>query len=139
MGPIERWFFSVDFSIPKFSKDLIKPSVAPTADATRLKDKDFFIGVNLALGDLLVDRESRLQRRALWQELVLKFHVTPSNRPWETWGAGFGLRGDRLKALLWNMDVVHPFVTVLRKETEEGGRWAVTGGFAFDPRSLQRK
>jgi hypothetical protein len=139
LGPIERWFFSADLAVPSLSADL-KWGSAPEADQERIDANEFFVAINAALGDLLVDRDSVLQRRPVWQELVFKLQMEVSRRPWNSWALGMGLRGDRLKAILWNMDVVHPFVAVGRERLPDtdDARWRVSVGFGFDPRSLSR-
>jgi hypothetical protein len=136
LGPSERWFFSADFSL---SLTGVKLGETPTADAEKLKNKDFFIALNLAAADLLADRDARLQRRSLLRELLIKLQVTPSRRPWEAWAFGVGLRGARARAILWNMDVVHPYFTVGRQTVDDEAQWRTVVGFGFDPRSLGGK
>lgn len=135
LGPQERWFFSADFSVAKAAVGIGKD---PTPDAEALETKDFFVALNLALGDLLTDRDSPLQRRSFWRELVIKTQVTPSKEPWESWAVGLGIRGYRLKTIFWNWDVIHPYATVGRQRTDDGGRWRAVFGLGFDPRSLTR-
>jgi hypothetical protein len=136
LGPREHWFFSADFSIDKASVDL---GETPTPDAKELKAKSFFVALNFALSDLLADRESPMQRRNLLKELLLKVQVTPSKKPWESWAVGVGVRGYRLKTLLWNFDVAHPYITFGRQQDEgEEARWRAVFGIGFDPRSLAK-
>lgn len=135
LGPEERWFFSADFSISKAS---VSFGEDPTVSQELIKSKDFFVALNFGLSDLLPDRANPLARRPFWRELVLKVQVLPSKEPWSAWAAGVGLRGYRIKTILWNMDVVHPYVTVGRQTLDGGAKWRVAGGLGFDPRSLQR-
>lgn len=137
LGPIEHWFFSADFSIAAAS---VKLGATPTPDAEQLKGKHFFVALNFALGDLLSDREARLQRRGWLQEIVIKVQATPSQEPWSAWGVGVGLRGYRIKTILWNMDVVHPYVAFSRQTAEDGERrWHAIFGLGFDPRAINRQ
>ena len=136
LGPQERWFFSTDFSVEQAS---VKLNEIPTVPGELVKSKDFFIALNFALADILADRESTLQRRSFLKELVLKAQVTPSKEPWEAWAVGIGLRGYRVRTILWNMDVVHPFVVVGRQALPGDERQLrVAFGFGFDPRSFTR-
>jgi hypothetical protein len=136
LGPVERWFFSADFS---FSKTSMKFADTPAPKAGELKSKDFFIGLNFALGDLLADRKAEIQRRKFWRELLVKVQATPSRQPWTAWGVGIGVRGYRIKTILWDMDVVHPYVTVDRQNADtQGRRWRAVAGFGFDPRSVNK-
>lgn len=136
LGPGERWFFSTDFV---FSKASVQINKTPTVPAELVKSKDFFIGLNFAFADLLADRASSLQRRSFLKELVLKAQVTPSRHPWEAWAVGIGLRGYGMRTILWNMDVVHPYITVGRQTLEgDERRWRVGFGLGFDPRSFER-
>jgi hypothetical protein len=140
LGPGERWFFSADFSIAA-TKNL-GLGKTPVADEKTLKSKDFFVALNFAFGDLLPDRNARLQRRGFARELLMKLQVTPSREPWESWAVGLGVRGYRLKTILWNMDVVHPYFTVGRQrvegqtDAEAQAKWRAVFGLGFDPRSL---
>ena len=135
LGPAEHWLFSADFSIASTSVHL---GETPTADEEKLKNNDFFVALNFAVSDLLPDRDARLQRRSIFHELLLKFQVTPSKKPWEAWAVGVGLRGYRIRTILWNLDVVHPYFTVGRQSTDEGVRWRTVAGLGFDPRSLAK-
>ena len=136
LGPAERWFLSADFS---FSKASVKLAETPTPDASALKSKDFFIGLNFALGDLLADREDPIQSRPFWQELLFKIQVTPSTEPWSAWGFAVGLRGYNMKTILWNMDVVHPYVAIDRQAGDSSTRrWRAVFGLGFDPRSISK-
>ena len=135
LGPEERWFFSADFSISKASVDIGKE---PTVPKELIKSKDFFVALNFALGDLLPDRANPLARRSLRRELLVKIQVLPSREPWTAWAAGVGLRGYRIKTILWNLDVVHPYVTVGRQSVDGEAKWRVAAGLGFDPRSLQK-
>jgi hypothetical protein len=136
LGKPERWLFSADFSLSSTSVHLGK---APTADQQKLKNKDFFVALNFAFSDLLPDRNSRLQRRSIWRELLLKVQATPSRRPWEAWAVGVGLRGYKISTILWNMDVVHPYFTVGRQSADDKPHWRTVVGLGFDPRSLGGK
>lgn len=133
LGPAEHWFFSADFSISSTEVGIGKD---PVADEKVLKDKDFFIALNYALADLLPDRGARLQRRSYLKELLIKLEVTPSWHPWEAWALGVGLRGYKMKTILWNMDVIHPYFTVGRQDFEGDSKWRGVVGLGFDPRSL---
>jgi hypothetical protein len=134
LGPGEHWIFSVDFSLPVTDFDL---GTQPTADEKRLNQKDFFIALNLALGDLLVDRRSVVQNRPFWRDLLIKVQVTPSKTPWESWAVGVGLRGARPATVFWNFDVVHPYFTFGSQTDDIGVRhWRGVFGLGFDPRSL---
>lgn len=136
LGPTEHWILSADFSIAKAS---VKLASDPAADAEALKAKDFFIGLNFAIGDLLADRENPIAKRSFWHDFVIKVQATPSKQPWTAWGVGLGLRGYRIKTILWNMDVVHPYVALDRQAEEDGSRkWRAVAGLGFDPRSLNR-
>jgi hypothetical protein len=138
LGPVERWFLSADFTIAKASVEL---AATPTPDTEALESKDFFIGLNFALSDLLADRDSPLQRRSLLHELVIKVQATPSWEPWTSWAVGVGVRGYRVRTLLWNMDIVHPFVAFGRQSVieGEGSRWRAVFGLGFDPRAINRE
>jgi hypothetical protein len=137
LGPIEHWFLSADFS---FSASDIQLGTTPEVDESKLEKKDFFVGVNFSIGDLLADRESAVQRRSFWKEIVIKAQLTPSTEPWEAWAVGVGVRGYRIRTILWNMDVVHPYFTFGRQKTdeEETPRWRAVFGVGFDPRSLKK-
>jgi hypothetical protein len=138
LGPSERWIFSTDFSMPVTDFKLGKE---PTADQARLKKKDFFVALNFAFGDLLVDRKSVLQKRSILSDLLLKVQVTPSKRPWEAWAFGVGMRGERFRSFFWNFDVLHPYFTFGAQEDDETGeqRWRGVFGLGFDPRTLVKK
>jgi len=137
LGPSERWILSADFSVPVTDFKLGKQ---PEADAEKLKKKDFFVALNFAFGDLLVDRGSVLQKRSILKDLLLKVQVTPSKRPWEAWAAGIGLRGEHFKSLFWSFDVLHPYVTFGEQEDDAGEQhWRGVFGLGFDPRSLTKK
>lgn len=136
LGPSEHWLFSADFSISSTSVHL---GQTPTPDQEKLKHNDFFIALNFAVSDLLVDRNARLQQRSFLHELLLKVQVTPSKKPWEAWAFGVGVRGYRIKTILWNMDVVHPYFTFGRQSTDSGAHWRAVAGLGFDPRSLAGK
>jgi hypothetical protein len=136
LGPSEHWFVSADFSIDKASASL---GETPTPDEEQLKAKSFFVALNFALGDLIADRESRIQRRNFLKEMLIKVQITPSKTPWEAWAVGLGVRGYRFKTILWNLDVVHPYVTFGRQEDEgQEPRWRAAFGLGFDPRSLAK-
>jgi hypothetical protein len=136
VGPVERWFFSADFTFSDASVDL---GATPTPDAEALESRDLFIALNFAVSDLLADRDSPLQRRSILDELVIKLQVTPSREPWEAWAVGVGVRGYRIRTLLWNMDVVHPFVAFGRQAIDGAeARWRAVFGLGFDPRSINR-
>lgn len=136
LGPHEHWFFSADFSISKAS---VKVAKTPTVPDEAIKSKDFFVALNFAVADLLADREGTLQRRSFWKEFVIKGQVTPSREPWTAWAVGLGVRGYRVRAILWNMDVAHPYVTIGRQALDgEARKWRVVAGIGFDPRSLQK-
>ena len=133
LGPSEHWFFSADFSLSATSVQL---GEQPTAGEEELQNKDFFIALNFAFGDLLPDRSARLQRRSFLKELLIKIQLTPSREPWEAWAAGIGVRGYRIRTIFWNMDVVHPYFTVGRQTVDDEAKWRAVVGFGFDPRSL---
>jgi hypothetical protein len=136
LGPGEHWIFSVDFSLPVTDFHL---GTQPTPDEKRLNQKDFFIALNLALGDLLVDRKSVVQNRPFWRDLMIKIQVTPSKTPWESWAVGVGVRGSRPATLFWNFDVVHPYFTFGTQTDDTGVRhWRGVFGLGFDPRSLAK-
>jgi hypothetical protein len=137
VGPEERWFMSADFSISKASASI---GEEPTPGAEELKSKDFFVALNFALGDLLVDRKSPLQRRNLLKELVFKVQATPSRSPWEAWAVGVGIRGLRMQTILWNFDMVHPYVTIGRQTLDDDEhKWRVVFGLGFDPRTIGKQ
>ena len=145
LGPPEHWFFSADFSMSATEFELTK---TPEADQDKVKSKDFFVALNFALGDLLVDRDVPIQRRSFLKELLIKVQVSPSKEPWTAWAVGVGLRGYRIKTILWNMDVAHPYFTFGRQsidvtDTATGAtttdrRWRAVFGLGFDPRSLKK-
>ena len=139
LGPAEKWFLSADFA---FSKAAVKLGEDPEPGEEELKAKDFFVALNFALTDLLVDRDSPVQKRGLLDELVAKVQLTPSRRPWEAWAVGLGLRGYRIRTILWNMDIVHPYVSIGRQAAEEAGadpEWRFAFGLGFDPRAINRQ
>jgi len=137
LGPVEHWFLSADFSMSVTDIQLGK---TPEVDKDQLEKKDFFVGVNFSIGDLLVDRESPLQRRSFWHEIVIKAQFTPTTEPWEAWAVGIAVRGYRIRTILWNMDVVHPYFTFGRQKSDEDEtrRWRAVFGLGFDPRSLKK-
>ena len=148
LGPPEHWFFSADFSMSVTEFELTK---TPEADPEKIKSKDFFVALNFAVGDLLVDRDAPIQRRSFLDELLIKVQVTPSKEPWNAWAVGVGVRGYRVKTILWNMDVAHPYFTFGRQSidipataadgtatTTTGRRWRAVFGLGFDPRSLKK-
>ena len=137
-GPREHLFMSADMT---FEKSQFKFGETPEADKDRIKNKAFFAALNFSVGDLLVDRDSALQRRSIFKEIVFKLQVALSEDPFEAWAVGIGLRGDRLKALLWNMDAVHPYVTFGKlPDTLDPDRkhWRWAFGLGYDPRGLSR-
>ena len=137
VGPAERWFMSADFSISKASASLGKQ---PTPGAEELKSKDFFVALNFAFADLLADRRSPLQSRNLLRELIVKVQATPSRSPWEAWAVGIGVRGLRMQTILWNFDVVHPYVTIGRQTLEDDThKWRAVFGLGFDPRAIAKQ
>jgi hypothetical protein len=138
LGPPEKWFLSADFS---FSDAAVKLGEDPQPGEEELKAKDFFIALNFAFSDLLVDRDSPMQKRGLLDELVAKVQFTPSKRPWESWAVGLGVRGYRIRTILWNMDIVHPYVSIGRQAPENGGDpvWRFGFGLGFDPRAINRQ
>jgi len=137
LGPSERWIVSADFSVPVTD---FKLGAQPTVNQEQLKKKDFFVALNFAFGDLLVDRGSVLQKRSILKDLLLKIQVTPSKRPWEAWALGVGLRGERFKSIFWSFDVLHPYFTFGAQEDDAGEqRWRGVFGLGFDPRSLVKK
>jgi hypothetical protein len=137
VGPEERWMMSADFSISKASASIGKQ---PTPGEKELKSKDFFVALNFALADLLADRRAPLQRRSLLRELLIKVQATPSRSPWESWAVGIGMRGLRMQTILWNFDVVHPYVTVGRETlAEDKHKWRAVFGLGFDPRAIGRQ
>ena len=138
LGPREHFFVSADMA---FEKSRFKLGKTPEADKEAIKNRNFFAALNFSVGDLLIDRGSPLQRRSIWQEVVFKLQVTISQEPWEAWAVGVGLRGDRLKAILWNMDVIHPYFSFgkLPDETDDKKKhWRAVIGMGFDPRSLSK-
>lgn len=138
LGPREHFFVSADMA---FERSQFKLGTAPEADQEAIKNRNFFASLNFSVGDLLVDRGSPLQRRSIWHEVLFKLQVTLSQQPWEAWAVGIGLRGDRLKALLWNMDVIHPYFSFGKQPDENDEKkkhWRATFGVGFDPRSLSR-
>jgi hypothetical protein len=137
-GPREHLFMSADMS---FEKDQFKFGETPEPDKEKIKNKTFFAALNFSVGDLLVDRDSTVQRRSLLKELVFKVQVAISEEPFDSWAVGIGLRGDWLKAMLWNMDVIHPYVTYGKvpdatDPARTHSRWAF--GLGYDPRGLSR-
>ena len=138
LGPREHFFVSADMA---FERSQFKLGKAPEADQDAIKNRNFFAALNFSVGDLLIDRGSPLQRRSIWQEVLFKLQVTLSQQPWEAWAVGVGLRGDRLKTLLWNMDVIHPYFSFGKQPDENDEKkkhWRATFGVGFDPRSLSR-
>lgn len=70
---------------------------------------------------------------------MIKAQLTPSREPWEAWAVGVGVRGYRIRTILWNMDVVHPYFTIGRQKGEDDTRrWRAVFGLGFDPRSLKK-
>lgn len=137
-GPREHLFMSADMT---FEKSQFEFGKTPEADNDRIKSKAFFAALNFSVGDLLVDRDSAVQRRSIFKEIVFKLQVALSEDPFEAWAVGIGLRGDRLKALLWNMDAVHPYVTFGKlPDTIDPDRkhWRWAFGVGYDPRGLGR-
>ena len=147
LGPKEQWFLSADFSIPKEeigswfrSEGGTTETVArtPQPDEDRLQNRDFLVGINFAVDDLLADRESSLYPNRIWRNFVVKLQFAPSWRPLESFGLGIALRGYRIRTILWNMDDVHPYFVVGRKGGPNGG-WRAVFGLGWDPRSLARE
>jgi hypothetical protein len=139
LGPAEKWFLSADFA---FSAAAVKLGEDPVPGEEELEAKDFFVALNFAFTDLLVDRNSPVQKRGIRHELVAKVQFTPSRRPWESWAVGLGLRGYSLRTIFWNMDVVHPYVSIGRQAAEVEGAdpaWRFTFGLGFDPRAINRE
>ena len=137
LGPVERWFMSADFSFDKASVAL---GEQPAPDAEALTTKNLFVALNFSFGDLLADRDAPLQRRNVFRELLIKVQATPSTEPWEAWAVGLGLRGYRIKTILWNMDVAHPYVTFGRQSIDGAEpKWRAAFGIGFDPRSINRE
>lgn len=135
LGSEERWFLSLDVTMPRVAWGQ-QPS---QPDETTLAHRDFFIGLNYALGDLLVDRAASLQRRSIWDEFLLKLQLAPSRTPWTSWAAGIGFRSSRVQNVLWDMELVHPYVVVGRHAgTGSKAAWRVVVGLGWDPRQLVR-
>ena len=90
-GPREHWFLSADLTVAKLSQ--VKFNADKGTTEPKETPKQFYVGLNFMLGDVL------LERRALWKNFFLKGMVKFSKNPLDSYGIGIGYRFPPVKIL----------------------------------------
>jgi hypothetical protein len=90
-GPKEHWFLSADLTVAKLSQ--VKFNADKGTTEPKETPKQFYVGLNFMLGDVL------LERRALWKNFFLKGMLKFSKNPLDSYGIGIGYRFPSVKIL----------------------------------------
>ena len=90
-GPREHWFLSADLTVAKLSQ--VKFNTDKGTTEPKETPKQFYVGLNFMLGDVL------LERRALWKNFFLKGMIKFSKNPLDSYGIGIGYRFPPVKIL----------------------------------------
>lgn len=111
-GPQEHWFLSADLTVAKLSnvkftndKGAVEPKETP---------KQFYVGLNFMLGDILSERQ------ALWKNFFFKGMIKFSKNPLDSYGLGIGYRFPPVKFLGLDISALSVFGALTwTKETSE--------------------
>lgn len=112
-GPSQHWFLTTDLPVAKLSKVKFVQGKDKGTIEPRETPKDFYLGLNCMIGDVLKERQN------IFKNFFIKGMLKLSKRPLDGYGVGIGYRFPKVRPLGLDISSFSVFAAIMWTKEED--------------------